>query len=156
VTVENPDPKLTVVHLESILVEMIEGFLVVTFDQTLFGLNAGIVDRGDSRIDCWNPLDDSGTTTCSVFRADGSAAGEAYPLGDLVLTNEQIALPAVADATTGMIAIVVDGEVYESPKITFMDGPVMVQIDVNSGGFANEITRVMGEATAEELAAALG
>ena len=147
---------MTVVPLGSILVEMVDGFLVVTFDETLFELNAGIVDRDDSRIDCWNPLDDSGTTRCSVFRADGSSAGEAYPLEGLVLTDEQIALPVDVSSTEGTITITVEGEDYAAPKITFMDGPVMVQIDVNSGGFANEVTRVLGEATADELAVALG
>lgn len=154
VVIEDDDPNLTIEHLESVMVHMVDGFLVVTFDSPQFAMNANVRDVSGNSVDCGRGND--GESRCDIFFADGSFVGEVYDLGDIVLTDNQIALPATVSGPQGSITIPVEGTDYSSQNIRFMDGPLFVQIDPNSGGIAEPVTRRLGDATGAELAAAIG
>jgi hypothetical protein len=107
-----------------------------------------------TRTDCGRGND--GEPRCDIFFADGTFAGEVYDLGDIVLDENQIAFPASVSGPQGTITLAVEGTEYTSQSIRFMDGPLFVQIDPNTGGLAEPVTRRLGDATGAELAAALG
>ncbi|MDA2979752.1 MAG: hypothetical protein O3B42_08355 [Actinomycetota bacterium] len=156
VTVVDPNPKLTVVHLESVVVEMIDGILGVTFDPPQVAVNVGFEATNGDDVSC-GPFD--GVLRCGVFAADGSFSAQLYDAaepGGLAYSERLVVFPATIDAAAGTITVEVDGVLFTGDLINFMDGPVFTQIDVNTGGLAEEVTRIMGEATAAGLAAALG
>jgi hypothetical protein len=154
VEIADDDPLLTVEQLESVLVDDVDGVLVVTFGPPQFGLNVGIEDVDGNRIECGPNLD--GNQQCSVFMTDGSFDSEVYDLGDLTIDETMVGFPAAVSGPQGSITIEVNGVSYTSQVIKFMDGPLFVQIDPGTGGLSEPVTRIMGQATAAELAAALG
>lgn len=150
----DPDPKLTVENFASVLVQDIDGVLVVTFGPAEFELNVGFENADGGDVNCGSNND--GLPQCDVFNTDGSFDSEIYELAGVELDANQVGFPAVINGADGTITVEVNGTAHVGELINFMDGPLFVQIDVNSGGLANEVTRIMGEATAAELAAALG
>jgi len=151
---EDPDPLETIEHLESVLVQMVDGVLVVTFDPPQFGLNVGFQDAEGNNVDC-GPGND-GEPLCSVFRPDGSFDTEVFDLGDLTLDETMVAFPAAVSGPQGSMTVEINGTAYTGQVIEFMDGPLFVQINPNTGGLSEPITRIIGEATGAELAAAIG
>lgn len=148
----DPDPKLTLLPLESVLVEMVDEYLIVTFGVPEFGLDVGFDDSEGNTVTCGTF---EGVSSCGVFLADGLYESEEYDLTGLDFDESQVALRAVLDGPTGTITVEINGVAYVGETVGFMDGPLFVQFDVNTGGFANEVTRIQGEATATELLAAL-
>jgi hypothetical protein len=156
VTVVDPDPKLTVLPLESVLVEMNDGVLVVTFGAPQVANNVSFEAANGDDVSC-GPFD--GAWRCDIFAADGTFSVQQYDaaeLGGLEYSESQVVFLATIDAAAGTITVEVDGVSYTGESIRFMDGPVFTRIDPNTGGLVDEVTRIMGEATAAELAAALG
>lgn len=147
----DPDPLETIEHLESVLVEMVDGALWVTFGPPQFGLNVGFEDTEGNNISC-GP-DNDGAPVCSVFRPDGRFDTEVYDFAPL---ETQVAFPAAVSGPQSSLTVDINGTAYVGQVIEFMDGPLFVQIDPNTGGIAEPVTRIIGAATGAELAAALG
>ena len=150
-TVVQNDPVdgLTIEHLESIEIQESDAIFTAVFPETDEEITVEIVDAGGTTVSCGPNVD--GDQQCSIFGSDGSYTFEVF--GPSSIPNA-VAFPATVTADS--IDVTVDGTAYEGVVVRFQVGPVFVQINPNTGGLSEPVTRTVGEASAAEIAAALG
>ncbi len=145
----DPVDGLTIEHLESIEIQESNGYLIAVFPQTDEEITVEVADAAGTTVSCGPNVD--GDQQCSIFGSDGSYTFEVFEPSPL---PNSVAFPATV--TPDAVAVTVDGTTYEGVIVRFQVGPLFVQINPSTGGLTEPVTRMVGEASAAEIAAALG
>jgi hypothetical protein len=156
VVAADPDPLETIEPLTGVQLTVTrDGHVGFTFDEVLYGdpnvrlqgLPAGYF------LACSTFVDGGVTTTQCVVQTPTD-----FPVVDLPTPEdfpENTAWLPNVSVEGDAITVEIDGEVYSGGSLQVEDGPVFVQIDPNTGGLAEPVTRRTGEISAADLAAAL-
>lgn len=156
-TPEDPDPLETIEPLTGVTLTVLpDGEFGFTFEEVRHGdptVRLQGLPEGTSVL-CVTYVEDGSTTTQCLAQSGAEfpvinyATPERFPPNTAWVPNVEV--------TGDTISIEVDGTVYTGNALVVEDGPTFVQIDPNTGGLAEPVTRRSGIITAAELAAALG
>jgi hypothetical protein len=154
------DPLETIEPLDGVTVTTdIDGAVVFTFAESMHGgISIRLLGLPDGQhVACsWYPSDafagDGEGTGCFSQTQTGYVGDEPYSNGDAPTMSVVVAMDVTADSIT----ITVGDTAFTGTGLSLEDGPLFVQIDPNTGGLAEPVTKRTGEITAAELFAALG
>lgn len=150
-----PDPLETLEPLTGVTITVTrDGDVGFTFDAVEFGDPHVSLQGlpGGTNVVC-STYDEDGTRRTQCFATTSTFPTDNHETPDLFPPNTAWVPTLLVDGPT--VSIEVDGTVYTGTSLQVEDGPVFVQIDPNTGGLAEPVTRRIGEISAADLAAAL-
>lgn len=158
-TPPSEDPLETIEVLDGVTVwRDADGAVVFAFAENLHGgLSVRLLglEPGQHVVCSWYPAEDfdgdGEGTGCFAQTQDGFATDEPYSNGDA----PPMSVVMMLEVTEDSVGVMVGGEIYTGTGLSIDDGPVFVQIDPNTGGLSEPVTRRTGTISAAELYAAL-
>jgi hypothetical protein len=153
------DPLETIETLDGVTVHRnAAGAVVFTFAESLHGgLSISLLGlpAGTLVVCSWYAAaefeGDGEGTGCFSQTAAGFVGDEPYSNGDAPAMSVVMSIEVTEDS----ISITVGDETFTGDGLSLDDGPLFVQIDPNTGGLSEPVTRRTGTITAAELFAAL-
>jgi hypothetical protein len=155
----DPDPLETILPLDGVTVSMsADGKYVFTFAAAEHGgigvQVAGVADGVFASCD-WKSVDefpgDGEGTGCFWQSSEGFDTAEPVSNGDAPTQSVVVMLEVTIDSVT----LIIGEDRFTGTGLRFDDGPLFVQIDPNTGGLAEPVTRRTGEIGAADLYTAL-
>ncbi len=155
----DPDPLETIEPLTGVSVSSnSDGSYVFTFGESQYGglgvRLTGLPESDLATCDWFSAEDFDGAgegTGCFYQTADGFEVTEPVSNGDAPPSSVVMMLVVTMDSVT----LTIGDMTFTGTGLRFDDGPLFVQIDPNTGGLAEPVTRRTGEITAADLYAAI-
>lgn len=153
------DPLETILPLDGVTVSMnADGAYVLTFAESMYGgLSARLLGLADGEhVVCswWAEADFEGEgegTGCFSQTQAGYVGDPPYANGDA----PTMSLVLMVEVTADSISLTVGDTTFTGTGLSVDDGPLFVQIDPNTGGLAEPVTRRTGIISASDLFAAI-